>query len=487
MRIAGGTIAAVAAACIAFAPLACGGNSTESTGVASLSVTPNPVALDRGDSVQLAVSALDANGHLVTGVSVVFSSDNTSLVTVSALGVVRAVGAAGSTNIRITGGGLTVLVPATVMQVPAGLVLAPGDTTIRQGASLQYRAHVLDTFGDSIPGRTITYAWSDSADLSVSPSGRATAIGAPVTVTVTARSGPYSALATVNVRDTTILATLPLSGGPLGIAVAGDVAYVSRQTANRVDRLALATLQFTASLTAGSTPCFLVFDATATTAYVANQLSDNIGVIDVATNTQTRTIPVTGDPLPVAISADGSTLFTTTNANRLYKILVATGAVVDSLDLPATSHHLLMHPNDSLLYVATRDGGSVLEVDWRLLSVLRTFTLGGRTQGMAISADRQELYVANESSNVLHVITLATAASSTIPLAGGGEGLTLSADGTKLYVGLVSAGKVQVIDRVARTVIRTVVTGGTPRELATDAAGHRVLVANEAGWVDVLR
>ena len=71
--------------------------------------------------------------------------------------------------------------------------------------------------------------------------------------------------------------------------------------------------------------------------------------------------------------------------------------------------------------------------------------------------------------------------------AGGGEGLTLSADGTTLYVGLVFVGKVQAIDRVARTVIQTVFTGGTPRELATDAARQRVLVANEGGWVDVLR
>lgn len=475
-----------AGACIALAAWACG-NSTEAPRVASLSVTPNPIALDRGDSVQLAVSALDGSGHLVTGVSVAFASNNTSLVTVSALGLVRSVGSAGSTNIQVTGGGVLQLVPVTVTQVPVGLALAPADTTIPQGASFQYRAHVVDAFGDSIPGKTITYAWSDSAELSVSPTGRASAIGAAGPVTVTAHSAPYSALATITVRDTTIVATLPLSGGPLGIAVAGDVAYVSRAAANRVDRLDLAALQFTASIAVGSTPCFLVFDAAATTAYVANQLSDNIGVIDVPTNTQVRAIPVNGDPLPVAISADGTTLLATTNADRLYKIGVATDAVTDSLSLPATSHHLLMHPNDSLLYVATRDAGSVLEVNWRTMSVVRTFTLGGRTQGMAISADRQELYVANESSNVLHVVTLATGASVAIPLAGGGEGLALSADGTKLYVGLVFAGKVQVIDRVARSVIQTVFTGGTPRELATDGARQRVLVANEGGWVDVLR
>jgi YVTN family beta-propeller protein len=53
-----------------------------------------------------------------------------------------------------------------------------------------------------------------------------------------------------------------------------------------------------------------------------------------------------------------------------------------------------------------------------------------------------------------------------------------------LYVGEVFAGLVEVVDPVARTVVRTINTGGTPREVAADAARHQVLVANEAGWVD---
>jgi len=105
---------------------------------------------------------------------------------------------------------------------------------------------------------------------------------------------------------------------------------------------------------------------------------------------------------------------------------------------------------------------------------------------MAISPDYSELYVANELSNVLHVITLSTGVVTNVPLTGGGEGMTLGADG-KLYIGEVFAGLVQVVDPATRTVARTINVGGTPREVATDAARHRVLVANEAGWVDLVR
>jgi len=468
--------------------LSCGDST--GPGVATLHVSPDPIFAARFDSVQLSVSALDGAGHLVTGVSVVFSSNDTTIVTVSALGRVRSKGPAGLATITVEGGGATKLVPVTITQAPVAVVIAPFDTSIRQGGSLQYRTRVVDAYGDSVPGQAVTFAWTDSSMVTVSNTGLATTIGAPGEVYIIARNGPRQAFAHLVVRDTNIVARVPFPAGASGLAVSGNIAYLTLPTANTVARLNLATNIVTDTIHVGSLPAHITFNAAGTKAYVPHQSGGNVGTIDVATNTLTSNIAVHGDPLPVAISADGSTLFTTTDADpdRLYKINLTTATVVDSIDLPATSHHLLMHPNDTLLYVATRDGGSVLEVAWRSMAIVRTFTLGGRTQGMAMSLDRQELYVADEAQGALRIVTLATGATATpVALAGGGEGLALSADGTKLYVGLVFDGKVQVIDRASRTILRTIFTGGTPREIAADAVRSQVLVANHAGWVDIVR
>lgn len=231
----------------------------------------------------------------------------------------------------------------------------------------------------------------------------------------------------------------------------------------------------------------MVFSHAGTIAYVANQYSDNVGIISVNSGTQTGTIPVTGDPLPVAISPDDSALFVTTNANRLYKIRLATKAVIDSLPLPATSHHLLVHPNDTLLYVATRDAGSVLEVNWRTMTVARTFTLGVRTQGMEMAPNRSELYVTSESTDSLYTVTLATGSVKSAPVGAGATTIALSADGTQLYVGLLFAGKVEVLNRVTRAHVKTINTGGVVRDMATDVSRNRVVVTNESGWVDIVR
>ncbi len=184
------------------------------------------------------------------------------------------------------------------------------------------------------------------------------------------------------------------------------------------------------------------------------------------------------------MTRNGGTAFVTTDANRFYKIDVASRSVVDSLDLPATSHHLL-NLNDTLVYIATRDGGTVLEVNQLTMTVLRTFVLGGRPQGMAVAGNRTELYVANEMSNVLQIINLSSGVVTNVQLSSGGEGIALGPGG-KLYIGEVFAGLVEVVDPVTRSVVRTITVGGVPREVAADAARNQVLVANESGWVDIV-
>jgi len=252
------------------------------------------------------------------------------------------------------------------------------------------------------------------------------------------------------------------------------VALVSQDNGGSLARLDLRIDTLSNSIMTGGVPAYLAFNAAGTTAYVANFGSQNVGIIDVASNSQTKTIPVNGQPLPIVVTSTGATAFVTTGANRFYKISVQSRSVVDSLDLPATSHHLL-NLNDTLVYIATRDGGSVLEVNQLTMTVLRTFVLGGRPQGMAVAPNRTELYVANELSNVLHIIDLATGTSTSVALASGGEGIALGADG-KLYIGEVFAGLVEVVDPATRSVVRTITVGGTPREVATDAVRHRVLV-----------
>jgi len=464
--------------------LACGSTGPENPPVASLVVSPDPVVLQQGDSVQLSVTPLDAGGHLVAGVPITFRAGDTTLVAVSNLGRVRSRGPVGVTTLTVAGGGADTTLAVRIVQRPAALELTPATASILLSDTIRLTAVVRDAGGAPIPGFPVTFESLLPSRAAVDAAGLVRANWLAGGVTIRAVAGDLEAFATLTILDSVSIRRLFLPDNPVGVSTSGDIAFISRALAAKVQRLNLVSGTFTDSLSVGPLPAFSVFNAAGTHAYVAIQGGASVSVIDVASNAQINTIPVTGAPIPVAISADGSRLFVTTDANQLYKIRLADRVIEDSLVLPATSHHLLMHPNDTLLYVATRDAGSVLEVRWRTMTITRTLTLGGQTHAMAISPDRQELYVSN-AFGFLHVVTLATGAHTEITLAGPAQGLALGAEGTRLYVGILS-GKVQVIDRSTRTVIATLNTGGTPRNFAVDAARNRVVYVNESGWVDIL-
>jgi len=170
----------------------------------------------------------------------------------------------------------------------------------------------------------------------------------------------------------------------------------------------------------------------------------------------------------------------------LYAIQAGTGTIEASLPLPATSHHLALHPHRPLLYVSTRDAGTVLEVEQAGLKQVREFVVGGRTQGLVVAPDGTELYVANEQGG-LDVIDLATGTlTASLELGGPAFSVAATPDHTHLYVGLVKAERVQVLDRESLRVVRTIPTGGIPRGMAFDPRTQRGLIANEAGWITVV-
>ncbi|HEV8382372.1 MAG TPA: YncE family protein [Gemmatimonadales bacterium] len=279
---------------------------------------------------------------------------------------------------------------------------------------------------------------------------------------------------------------LLLEGAPYGVAVRGhDLAYITRGHGAAIERLDLKTGRFLGSIAVGCTPTCVTFDPSGARAYVSVQYCDEIAVIDALEHVQIRTLPVPGDPFPLVISPSGRTLFVTTNADRLWALSSQNGRVIGSLGLPATSHHLALHPVGDRLYVATRAAGSVLEIDANRLKVIRTFALGGWTQGIVVSADGSMLYVANEQ-HALDAIQLGTGKRvARIETERGAVALALSPDQRLLYAGHARDGIVGVVDVASLTHRGTLVTGGRPGQIAFDPAG-RVLISNEAGWVDIL-
>jgi YVTN family beta-propeller protein len=167
-----------------------------------------------------------------------------------------------------------------------------------------------------------------------------------------------------------------------------------------------------------------------------------------------------------------------------------TNTISKTLQAGDADRGLALHPSDTLLYVASRNTGQIFVVSTKRDVVLGGWVVGGVPQRLAVSRAGDELYVANEdgqSPRVDVVNTRTGAVIRRIPLLSGGYGLARSPDDKQVYVSMPAAGRVAVIDRATRTQVRTIVTGGAPRNIAFDRVGTTAAIANEAGWVDFVQ
>jgi len=180
------------------------------TGSATLNVTPAPVAtvtvtpgtatlvLGITPTQQLTAVAKDANGNVLTGRTVSWSSSNTGAATVSATGLVTAVGA-GATTITATSEGQSGTSAITVAVAPVATVnVALAPTSITAVGTSQATATTLDANGNILTGRAITWSSGNPAVATVNAQGVVTAV-AVGTASITATSEGKSGSATITV------------------------------------------------------------------------------------------------------------------------------------------------------------------------------------------------------------------------------------------------------------------------------------------------
>lgn len=153
--------------------------------VTSVSVSPASVALNPDSSRQFTAVARDALGNAITGRTTSWASSNPSVATVSASGVVTALGV-GTTQVSATVGGVAGAASVTVSLIPVARVAMSASTlTLIESVTSTLTAVATDSLGGVLNGRALTWSSDNPAVASVSQGGVVTAI-VPGTATVSA-------------------------------------------------------------------------------------------------------------------------------------------------------------------------------------------------------------------------------------------------------------------------------------------------------------
>jgi YVTN family beta-propeller protein len=275
-----------------------------------------------------------------------------------------------------------------------------------------------------------------------------------------------------------------------GVAVREDgLVYFTELDNGGVGITSTQTQTVNGFIATGTFPTGLDFSPDGNTAYVTNQGSGNAGVINVATSQQVATIPMPGgeNPLVVRVAPDGTRLFVSTNTTKVYIFDTQTRQVLGNVAVGFVPNAFAVAPDGRIIYVSAAFGGSVTEVDLFTGVVLRTFTIGGVPQDMAVNHKGTRLYVANEAGYLNEIDLQSGQQTGTMTLAGGAFGIGVTPDDNQAYISIPGLGLVQVFNLQSRQLAFNLSVGGRPRRIGFSQLGHIGAVANEAGFVTFVR
>src|SRR5207302_1088799 len=249
--------------------------------------------------------------------------------------------------------------------------------------------------------------------------------------------------------------TMPLAGMPFAVAVsAKGVVYVTQGLAGSAVRADLPSTMLSTSFAVGDLPSQVRIHPNGKTAYVCNQDSHTVTLVDVATNQAVAAIPVpAGSILTLGLSPEGDRLYALTDYFGIYVINTDTRQVIDSIPGSATGRLLTgvaFHPFAPCMYIAARDEGTIRTVDLRDDSVVHTDTVaGGRIQNVAVSLDGGQLFATDIQRSKLLVRDLKTEDSDFLEYAIGSGRIR-----TPFAVAVSPAGVVYVTQSYAASAVR---------------------------------
>lgn len=196
--------------------LSCSGDGPTSPAptpvVAAVAVTPGiDTVVTVGRTRQFAAQARDASGAAIVGVSIAWSSADTTIATVSSTGLVTAK-ASGVVSITATVGSVSGSGLMAVVQFVSAVTVTPGNAAASSvGDTSLFAAVARDSSGAVVPGVRFLWSSSNTGVAVVDTLGRAIATGSGVaTISATGRGTPgYAALAVTQAATQLVFTAQP--------------------------------------------------------------------------------------------------------------------------------------------------------------------------------------------------------------------------------------------------------------------------------------
>lgn len=196
----------------------------------------------------------------------------------------------------------------------------------------------------------------------------------------------------------------------------------------------------------------------AETAYVSNEKSDTLTIIDTDSMEVTNTVDVGMRPRGIIFSQDYKYLYICASESDAVQVMdVATNRILHNLPSGEDPEQFALHPNNRHLYIANEDSAVVTVVDTESRTVIAQIDVGIEPEGMAVSPDGKWVINTSETTNMLHWIDTSTHELVDNTLVDQRpRHVEFSKDGSLVWASAEIGGTVAIVDTTTRQINHTI-------------------------------
>ena len=211
-------------------------------------------------------------------------------------------------------------------------------------------------------------------------------------------------------------------------------------------------------------------------AYVTNQNSETLSILDLETREQVALVPVPGKPAGVAVDGKGH-VYTVSPDSKTVRRLDENGRVIAQAVLEGGPIGVAHDPSHERVFVSDWYNARIWAMDDTTLDVLTTLETGSAPAGLALSDDGRWLASADRDADRVSIFATDTLDLHASPSVGARPfGLRFAPDG-RLFVANVGTNDVTVLDPDSGEVLAAVKVGERPYGVAF--ANGRAFVTNQ--------
>jgi YVTN family beta-propeller protein len=235
------------------------------------------------------------------------------------------------------------------------------------------------------------------------------------------------------------------------------------------------------SVPVGSQPWAVAYDSGKGEIFVTNSASNNVSVINDATNAVVANIPVDKKPLAAVYdSGKGEVFVANERSGSVWVINDTNNTVVDNVSTGGYPIGLAYDSGLGEVFV-TNDQTSAYVISDTSDQVVATIPLGNVTQGVAYAAGHGEVYTTNFDDGTVDVIADGSNHVTAIVTVGSNpQGLAYDSGLGEVFVSNDNNHNVSVISATTHRVVANVGVGSAPFGVAYDGATGNVYVVNSA-------